>query len=756
MNDRVGRHGELPVPGGLACQPLRGRRRLALLVVLVATAIATAWPAGAGADQASQPSSPAAGQLDAGQYHTCAVRPGGHLICWGYNGDGELGYGNRNNVGDTDTPASVGPLDFGGQAVTAVSAGNNHTCALLADGTVHCWGFNADGQLGYGNTNSVLSAASAGPVNLGTGRSAVAITAGGSHTCAILDTGDVLCWGFGFDGQLGYDSRQNVGDGAAPVPPPPVDLGGQKAVAISGGTQHTCAILAGGTVRCWGFGVKGQLGYGDPNNRGDGVCVANTDPSLPPICDASANTGQPVFLGNGRTAVAISAGGLHTCAILDNGSVLCWGDGANGQLGYGNANNLGDTQQPGVSGQVVDLGPGRTAKAITAGDDHTCAILDDGSVECWGDGANGELGYGGTTNVGDSQTPGSVGPADLGPGRTAAAISAGGTHTCALLDNGSVRCWGSDTYGQLGYCSTSNVGDSSGNTPDTAGPVNLVAGDGGEPCAPASTALPKISGQAIGGQKLSEAHGSWTPAPTGYAYQWERCNRTGAGCGTITGATRQTYTLGTADIGSTIRVRETASDGGATTTAATSEATAVVKAAVVPNPDVARGRGFRACLAMVSAEAKHLKALTHRGSKRKRARARRRLARQLAAGRARCVVRWGRTPGRVTSLRVLARGKTKVELRFVAPGTAGHHPPPAHSYLVKQSLTPIRSARDFARAQTLCKGACTFPVIHVGDRIVLTITSLQRHTKYYYAVAARDNVTARLGPRSRTVKANTA
>jgi alpha-tubulin suppressor-like RCC1 family protein len=725
-------------------------------VLLVTGAIATGWPAGSDADQASQPSSPAAGQLDAGQYHTCAVRPGGHLVCWGYNGDGELGYGNLNDVGDTNTPASAGPLDFGGVAVNAVSAGNNHTCALLAGGTVHCWGFNADGQLGYGNTASVPSAASTGPVYLGAGRSAVAITAGGSHTCAILDTGDVLCWGFGFDGQLGYDSRQNLGDSTLPGSQTPVDLGGQHAIAVSGGTQHTCAILVGGSVRCWGFGVKGQLGYGDPNNRGDGVCVANVDPMLPANCDAKVSDGAPVFLGSGRTAVAISAGGLHTCAILDDGSVLCWGEGVDGQLGDGNTNNVGDAQQPGYAGRPVDLGPGRTATAISAGDDHTCAILDNASVLCWGDGANGELGYGGAGNVGDTQTPGSVGSVNLGPGRTAAAISAGGTHTCALLDNGSVRCWGSDTYGQLGYCSTSNVGESSGSTPDTAGPVNLVAGDGGEPCAPVSSSLPRISGKTIGGQKLGEVHGSWTPTPTGYAYQWERCNPSGAGCGTITGATRQTYTLGAIDVGSTIRVRETADDGGATTTAATSASTAVVKAAVVPNPDVSRARSFDACLTKVSAGSKHARALTHRGSKRARALARRRLARRLAAGRARCVARWGRTPGAVTGLRVLARGKNELELGFIAPGTDGHHPPPAHRYLVKQSLTPIRSARDFARAQTLCQGACSFPVIHVGDRIRLTITSLQRHTRYYYAVAARDNVTARPGHRSRTVKAKTA
>ncbi|MDQ6805193.1 MAG: hypothetical protein M3065_09555 [Actinomycetota bacterium] len=724
-------------------------------------AIAAAWPSGSGADQASQPSPSAAGQLDAGQFHTCAVLHDGHLTCWGYNGDGELGYGNQTNVGDTDTPASVGPLDLGGHVVKAVSAGNNHTCALLDDGTVHCWGFNADGELGYGNNSSVSSAASAGPVFLGAGRTAVAITAGGGHTCAILDTGNVLCWGFGFDGELGYDGPQNLGDRALPGAQAPVDLGGQPAIAISAGSKHTCAILKGGTVRCWGFGTFGQLGYGDPNNRGDG-CKTNTTTCCTtnpgPTCvqpDPSANTGPPVNIGSGRTAVAISAGGLDTCAILDNGSVRCWGNNANGQLGYGNTTSVGANGPPAFSGPV-DLGPGRTAKAISAGEDHTCAILDDGSVLCWGNGAGGALGYGSTSNVGDAQTPGSVGPVKLGPGRTAVAISAGSTHTCALLDNGTVRCWGSDTYGQLGYCSTSKVGETASTTPDTSGPVNLVAGDGGEPCPPVNSAPPKISGRTVGGQKLGEAHGSWSPAPTGYTYQWERCDRAGASCGSITGATRQSYTLAAVDVGSTIRVAEVASDGGASTTLATSGQTAVVTAAVVPNPEVARARGFHACLAAVSAGAKHARALTHRGSKGQRARARRRLARQLAAGRTHCVQRWGRTPGQVTGLRVLARGKHKLELGFIAAGSDGHHSPPARSYVVKQSLRPIRSARDFAHAQTLCKGACSFPVTQVGGRIALTVISLRPRTTYYYAVAARDNVTPRLGLRSLTIKVKTA
>jgi alpha-tubulin suppressor-like RCC1 family protein len=168
----------------------------------------------------------------------------------------------------------------------------------------------------------------------------------------------------------------------------------------------------------------------------------------------------------------ISAGGYHTCALLDDGSVRCWGYGADGQLGYGNTNNVGEHQPPGSVGSV-DLGPGRTATAISASLAHTCAIVDNGSVRCWGLGFDGRLGYGNRDNVGDHQTPGSVGPVDLGPGRTAVAISAGGRHTCAILDDGDVRCWGYGGNGQLGFGNTDNIGEFE--TPGSVAPVDLTA-----------------------------------------------------------------------------------------------------------------------------------------------------------------------------------------------------------------------------------------------------------------------------------------
>jgi alpha-tubulin suppressor-like RCC1 family protein len=165
----------------------------------------------------------------------------------------------------------------------------------------------------------------------------------------------------------------------------------------------------------------------------------------------------PVFIGAGRTAIALAAGVAHTCVVRDDGTVLCWGDGRDGRLGYGNTDTAGDNESPAAAGPV-DLGAGRTATAITAGDQHTCALLDDGTVRCWGYFSAGRLGYPylGTPpppngwSIGDDETPAAAGPVDLGAGRTATAITAGGDHTCAVLDDGAMRCWGHNTTGELG------------------------------------------------------------------------------------------------------------------------------------------------------------------------------------------------------------------------------------------------------------------------------------------------------------------
>ncbi|MGB0726640.1 MAG: RCC1 domain-containing protein, partial [Candidatus Poseidoniaceae archaeon] len=189
--------------------------------------------------------------------------------------------------------------------------------------------------------------------------------------------------------------------------------------ALSSGGIHTCAILDNGNVSCWGYGSSGRLGHGWTSDK--------TTPTL------------TSSLGTGRTAVALSSGDYHTCAILDNGAVSCWGEGSDGRLGHGWTSDRYDPTP------TNSLGTGRTAVAISSGYRHTCAILDNGDVSCWGRGTYGRLGNGGTS---DKSTPTLT--SSLGTGRTAVALSSGGSHTCAILDNGSAMCWGDDSAGQLG------------------------------------------------------------------------------------------------------------------------------------------------------------------------------------------------------------------------------------------------------------------------------------------------------------------
>ena len=384
-----------------------------------------------------------AGRLDAGSSHTCIVGEGGRVRCWGVGNFGQLGYGNTNSIGDTEHPSTAGVVDLGqGLRAVSVAAGSEHTCALADDSAVRCWGQGYGGRLGYANSVSIGDderPAAAGPVQLG--QRVRAITAGNYHTCAILDDWTVRCWGVGFtyfgSGHLGYGNTLQIGDDETPGSVGPVDLGaGRTARAITAGSNHTCALLDTGQVRCWGSYFFGQLGVPVQQNIGDN----ETPGSI-----------APVDLGPGRTATAISAGTFHTCVILDDGSVRCWGMGPDGS---------------------VDLGPGARAIAIAAGSEHTCAVLDDGTVRCWGAARTGKLGYGNLNDIGDDEAPGSAGPVDLGPGRRATAITAGSGHTCAALDDGRIRCWGTHEWGAHGqYGHPWPIGDDE--TPGQRPPVNL-------------------------------------------------------------------------------------------------------------------------------------------------------------------------------------------------------------------------------------------------------------------------------------------
>ncbi|HEU4405381.1 MAG TPA: hypothetical protein VFS43_08845 [Polyangiaceae bacterium] len=388
-------------------------------------------------------------QIAAGANATCALLNSGELRCWG--GGPELGYGRPLNVGDDETPASVEPVAAGG-VVTAVSTGGP-TCAVFAGGGVRCWGGNANGELGYGNASAVGDDEPPSLVGtLSLSGQATQVASGTSHACALLAGGNVQCWGHGVYGRLGYGSLESVGDDEVPATAGLVGVG-ERAKQIDLGESHSCALLEGGKVLCWGRNDQGQLGYGHTNVIGDNEAPQSSS-----------------FLALGGEVAQISVGGNHACARLVDGAVRCWGANGYGQLGYGTTTNVGDDERPDQLAAPVDLG-GAKAIDVGAGYYHTCALLAGGAVRCWGFNASGQLGYGNTNNL---LAPG---PAlDFG-GARAVQLAVGNNHACALFDDGFVRCWGDNGYGQLGYGNTENIGD--GEPPAAAGAVEVFEAAGG-------------------------------------------------------------------------------------------------------------------------------------------------------------------------------------------------------------------------------------------------------------------------------------
>jgi len=284
-----------------------------------------------------------------------------------------------------------------------VSAGYNYTCALLSDSKVKCWGLNDDGQLGNNATStSLIPAMVSGITN------ANVISAGIDYTCAVLLGGTVNCWGLNDDGQLGNNATSTSLI-------PAMVIGITAATVVSAGESHTCAVLLGGTVNCWGLNNDGQLGNA-----------------------TTTNSRTPVVVSGMATATDISIGLSHTCAVLLDGKINCWGLNDDGQLGDGNGAAGKSSSLPVVVSGIS------TALSVSAGDAHTCAVLAEGAIRCWGAGVSGQLGNGSAGEEGSSV------PVSVNGITTAISVSAGSEHTCAQFANGMVSCWGGNGYGQLG------------------------------------------------------------------------------------------------------------------------------------------------------------------------------------------------------------------------------------------------------------------------------------------------------------------
>jgi alpha-tubulin suppressor-like RCC1 family protein len=337
--------------------------------------------------------------ISAGYLYTCAVTQQQTAKCWGSQSQGQLGDGVSS--GSSAAPLPVDVLNL--NSVSSVTTGSGFACALK-QGKVYCWGTN---EITTGN----------GPVTYGInfptateipGLSNVSMIAAGSlHVCA-LSQGNVFCFGYNGQGELGT----NLGLSTAI----PTQVSGvSQAVALSASNEFSCALMAQGNIKCWGYNTSGQLGSGG-------------------YTGGAGNLYDVVGINN---ATAISSGGgfgWHTCALLATGTVKCWGGNQNGQLGTDSS--LGNSPTPisvaGLSG----------VKAISAGGTHTCAILNSGAVKCWGDNAQGGLG--------NNSYTGSSTPVDVIGMTDAVTISCGTHHTCVITSDNGVKCWGYGPFGQLG------------------------------------------------------------------------------------------------------------------------------------------------------------------------------------------------------------------------------------------------------------------------------------------------------------------
>lgn len=330
-----------------------------------------------------------------GDAFACALSNGGGVQCWGENGSGQLGVGNTT---DSNTPVQVQGLTSG---VAAIDAGSAHVCILTSAGAMQCWGENGSGQIGAGGSGDLTTPSAVTGLSSGVR----AISAGDTHTCAVLSDSTAKCWGSDTNGALG-----NVaGNSATPVPVV-IDANGVAVTGfrtIAAGAAHTCAALTTGGVKCWGWNNYGQLG--------DGTVVANRNypvevPALPGAVDPG-----------GVGVAALSAGDQYTCAALNDGTAKCWGLNWASQLGNGGSGALSDNSTPlpvtGLSSGVVAISAavnGIDVSSYPGLQAHTCAVTTDGAVKCWGYGISGELGYGGVTNkaypvmAGDASNPASA------------------------------------------------------------------------------------------------------------------------------------------------------------------------------------------------------------------------------------------------------------------------------------------------------------------------------------------------------------
>jgi alpha-tubulin suppressor-like RCC1 family protein len=358
--------------------------------------------------------------VSAGPGETCAVLASGRIDCWGIDDAGQLGIADDSTLAScvAGTACSLTPVQVSGITdAVSVTVGGQHACALLANGSIECWGSDAGGALGDADDDS-----SGTPVPVAGISDALAVAATDSdNTCALLQGGQVDCWGPNEDGEVGNGTTTEQDT------PTPVELP-DPAVDVEPGRDSTCALLTDHTVECWGDNQYGELG--------DGTIISTLQP------DQSGLTGIP-------DVSQIASPEISECAALQSGSVECWGSADDEELGIPptSAPDVCSAGDPCSKTPLTVAGIQNVEMVTDGGGTFSCALLSGGSVSCWGWNGEGELGTG--TNLANSD-PEYAPPSPVTGLSNATEISSGNDQTCALLNTGGIDCWGRDWYGELG------------------------------------------------------------------------------------------------------------------------------------------------------------------------------------------------------------------------------------------------------------------------------------------------------------------
>lgn len=393
-----------------------------------------------------------ANSIDAGGDFTCGIITLGQSFCWGLNDLGQIGAAtdsvcfpgieSTSGAGDTVATAALKctlyPRRVSSSAeFLTISAGDSSACGIERTGRALCWGFNSQGQLGNGSTASRTS-----PAIVTSALTFSSISVGGAHACGLASGGAAYCWGADVRGQLGDNRRVNS------TTPIPVLLDGGPAflTSISAGFRHTCGLSASGTAYCWGNNDSAQIGNGTRD-----------------ISDVAT------LVSTSLRFTAISAGGDNTCAIAIGGAAYCWGSNADGQLGNGSIGATATTPVAVAGGLsftristgardstvlrtvVIDGDTTTVRERIKAGHGHVCGLTASGTVYCWGDNADLQLGRGPFSGGnGASGTPVQISQGERPAGVSFSSVTVGNRHSCAVATDGAAYCWGSNIFGALG------------------------------------------------------------------------------------------------------------------------------------------------------------------------------------------------------------------------------------------------------------------------------------------------------------------